>query len=85
MTISPCISICKKDPITGYCYGCCRTKEEIQKWKDNEASLEWKNKNLNEIQNRMSEWQLNRFKESYNYKCVHGISLIKKRKLEENK
>ena len=26
--ISPCISICKTDPVTGYCYGCARTDEE---------------------------------------------------------
>ena len=26
--ISPCISICKTDPVTGYCYGCARTEEE---------------------------------------------------------
>ena len=26
--ISPCISICKTDPVTGYCYGCARTTEE---------------------------------------------------------
>ena len=26
--ISPCISICKTDPLTGYCYGCARTDEE---------------------------------------------------------
>ena len=26
--ISPCISICKTDPVTGYCYGCARTNDE---------------------------------------------------------
>ena len=26
--ISPCVSICKTDPVTGYCYGCGRTNEE---------------------------------------------------------
>ena len=26
--ISPCISICRTDPVTGYCYGCARTNEE---------------------------------------------------------
>jgi len=25
---SPCISVCKTDPISGYCYGCGRTNEE---------------------------------------------------------
>ena len=28
MIISPCISICKTDPVTGYCYGCGRSNEE---------------------------------------------------------
>ena len=28
MIISPCISICKIDPSTGYCYSCARTNEE---------------------------------------------------------
>jgi predicted Fe-S protein YdhL (DUF1289 family) len=28
MIISPCLSICKTDPVTGYCYGCSRTNEE---------------------------------------------------------
>ena len=26
--VSPCISICKIDPVTGYCYGCARTNDE---------------------------------------------------------
>ena len=26
--ISPCISICKTDPRSGFCYGCARTDEE---------------------------------------------------------
>ena len=28
MIVSPCISICKTDPVTGYCYGCGRSNEE---------------------------------------------------------
>ena len=31
--ISPCISICKSDPKTGFCYGCARTDEEKKIWK----------------------------------------------------
>ena len=31
MIISPCISICKTDPQTGYCYGCARNNEETKK------------------------------------------------------
>ena len=30
-TISPCISICKTDPVSGFCYGCARTNEEKKK------------------------------------------------------
>ena len=32
--VSPCISICRTDPRTGYCYGCARTDEEKIIWKD---------------------------------------------------
>ena len=36
MIISPCISICKTDPVSGYCYGCARkTEEKINKFKPN--------------------------------------------------
>ena len=28
MIVSPCISICKTDPVTGYCYGCARSEDE---------------------------------------------------------
>jgi predicted Fe-S protein YdhL (DUF1289 family) len=77
-SISPCISICKTDPITGYCYGCARTNGEKKSWKDNNTKEEWKINNLNEIQARMSGWQLETFKESYRHKTEHGISLFKK-------
>ena len=85
MTISPCISICKIDPLTGYCYGCARTKKEMTIWKDEKTSNDWKKANLKEIELRMTGWQLKSFKVSYNYKCENGISLAKKRKLEEAK
>lgn len=29
---SPCISICKMDPVTGWCEGCWRTIDEIAGW-----------------------------------------------------
>jgi predicted Fe-S protein YdhL (DUF1289 family) len=29
---SPCISICRLDPATGYCEGCFRTLDEIAGW-----------------------------------------------------
>ena len=78
MTVSPCISICRTDPVTGYCYGCARSNEEKRIWKDPSTTNEWKNKNLEEIQNRMNGWQLESFKESYNHKVNTGISLFKK-------
>ena len=80
--ISPCISICKTDPVTGYCYGCARTNDEKKIWKNEDTTKEWKNKNLEEIKTRMQGWQLKTFKESYNYKLNNGISLFKK-KLQE--
>tara|TARA_B100000427_G_C15429024_1_gene559884 strand:+ start:448 stop:678 length:231 start_codon:yes stop_codon:yes gene_type:complete len=63
--ISPCISICKTDPVTGYCYGCGRTNEEKKMWKDEKTSNDWKNKNLQETLGRLSGWQLETFKTSY--------------------
>ena len=32
--ISPCISVCKTDPLSGFCYGCGRTNDEKLLWKD---------------------------------------------------
>ena len=78
MIISPCISICKTDPVTGYCYGCGRTNEEKMIWKKEDTSDEWKEINLKDIQERMNGWQLESFKESYNHKKSNGISLFKK-------
>ena len=78
MTVSPCISICRTDPVTGYCYGCARSNEEKRIWKDPSTTNEWKNKNLEEIQNRMNGWQLESFKESYDHKVNKGFSLFKK-------
>ena len=83
MIISPCLSICKTDPITGYCYGCARTNEEKKIWKDEKTTEEWKKNNLKEITKRMSGWQLESFKESYNYKIKSGISLFKKNLIQE--
>ena len=78
MIISPCISICKTDPVTGYCYGCGRTNEEKMIWKKEDTSDEWKEINLKDIQERMNGWQLESFKKSYNHKKSNGISLFKK-------
>ena len=68
MIISPCISICKTDPQTGYCYGCGRNNEEKKMWKLQETSDEWKKSNLKDIQARLGGWQLESFKDSYNHK-----------------
>ena len=66
--ISPCISICKTDRLTGFCYGCGRTNEDKRKWKDVNTEDIWKERNLIEIQNRLKGWQLESFKESYKNK-----------------
>ena len=78
MIISPCISICKTDPQTGYCYGCGRNNEEKKMWKLNETSAQWKQDNLINIQERLKGWQLESFKDSYKHKIENGISLFKK-------
>ena len=85
MIISPCISICKTDPITGYCYGCARSNDEKRIWKDENTTDEWKRKNLEEIQKRMAGWQLESFKESYKFKAENGISIIKQKKINNEK
>ena len=81
--ISPCISICRTDPVTGYCYGCARNNEEKKLWKDENTLNEWKEQNLKIIITRMQGWQLETFKESYNYKQNNGISLFKRSLLEK--
>ena len=81
--ISPCISICKTDPVSGYCYGCARSDEEKKKWKDEKTSEVWKIENIKELRYRMQGWQLNTFEESYKHKINEGISLFKKKLLED--
>ena len=83
MKISPCISICKTDPATGYCYGCGRNNEEKKIWKNDKTTTEWKIKNLEIIKKRLSGWQLESFEESYKYKINNGISLFKKNLINE--
>ena len=78
MVVSPCISICKTDPDTGYCYGCGRTDTEKIKWKSENTTEDWKKQNLKEIENRLSGWQLESFIKSYKCKVEEGISLYKK-------
>ena len=81
--ISPCISICKTDPVTGFCYGCARTDEEKKLWKNENTNNDWKSENLELITLRMKGWQLETFKESYDYKVNNGISLFKKNLLKK--
>ena len=83
--ISPCISICRTDPVTGYCYGCARTNKEKKLWKEEKTDEKWKQENLQLITTRMQGWQLETFKESYEHKKNKGISLFKKKLLEKNK
>jgi predicted Fe-S protein YdhL (DUF1289 family) len=83
MIISPCISICRTDPKTGYCYGCGRSNDEKKIWKNENTSDEWKKKNITEIKSRLNGWQLESFEESYDYKIKNGISLFKKNLKDE--
>ena len=76
--ISPCISICKTDPKTGYCYGCGRNNKEKKMWKLDSTTNQWKQDNLINIQQRLNGWQLESFKDSYKHKTENGISLYKK-------
>ena len=78
MIISPCISICKTDPSTGYCYGCGRNNDEKKLWKQDGTTDDWKQNNLETIRERLTGWQLDSFNESYEHKINNGISLFKK-------
>ena len=77
--ISPCISICKSDPKTGYCYGCARTDEEKKIWKNPGTANSWKEENLIILRNRMSETQLKTFNQSYNEKIEFGKMVYSKK------
>ena len=81
--ISPCISICKTDPSTGYCYGCGRTNDEKAIWKNEDTSNEWKLNQITEIKSRLSGWQLSSFEESYDFKQKNGVSLLKHKLLNK--
>ena len=80
--ISPCISVCKTDPVSGYCYGCGRSNDEKKIWKYENTLNEWKLANIKELENRLSGWQRNAFIDSYSSKKETGLSLIKKKLLE---
>ena len=82
--LSPCISICRTDPRTGYCYGCARTNEEKIIWKSENTKTSWKKENINILIQRMSGWQLITFKESYSNKIKTGLSLYKQSQTKIN-
>jgi uncharacterized protein len=82
MIISPCISICKTDPETGFCFGCARTLEEKKLWKDVKTADDWKNNNILDLKKRLFGKQLEYFNESYQHKIDYGISLYKKNNLK---
>jgi|TARA_X000000368_G_scaffold278602_1_gene221024 predicted Fe-S protein YdhL (DUF1289 family) len=73
------------DEDTGFCEGCARSSKEKILWKDKNTTDEWKTTNLIVIQKRMNTSMLKNFKESYEFKIKNGISLIKKKKLDEQK
>ena len=83
--VTPCMSVCKTDPISGFCYGCGRTDEDKKMWKDLETPNEWKINNLELLRTRLNGWQKDAFDKSYAYKKENGISLIKKKLLEQKK
>ena len=83
--VTPCISVCKTDPISGFCYGCGRSNEDKAFWKNPETSNECKMSNLKTIRNRLNGWQQEAFDKSYAFKKETGMSLIKKKLLEQKK
>ena len=81
--LSPCISICKSDPKTGFCYGCARTDEEKKVWKNPETTNSWKKGNLIALKKRMSETQLKTFNQSYEEKIEFGKMVYSKKLKKE--
>ena len=77
--ISPCISICKSNSSTGFCYGCARTEEEKKIWKNPETKNDWKKENLKVLISIMSASQLKTFNQSYNEKIKFGKLVYSKK------
>ena len=84
-TVTPCITVCKTDPISGYCYGCGRNNEDKKMWSDPNTSNEWKKVNLELIKSRLSDWQLVAWEKSYANKIETGNSLIKEKIINQKK
>lgn len=83
--ISPCISICKTDPLSGFFYGCGRTNQEKITWKNPDTQNFWKEENFKKLKERLSGWQKESFEKSYLCKEQTGISLFKKKSMESKK
>ena len=83
--ITPCISVCRSDPITDFCYGCGRTTEDKRIWNDPNTTNEWKKTNLKITRNRLQGWQQEAWDRSYNHKKDKGISLLKQNILNQKK
>ena len=82
---SPCITVCKSDPITDFCYGCGRTSIDKKMWNDPNTSNEWKKTNLELIRSRLSGWQQQAWDKSYAQKKETGNSLIKEKLINQKK
>ena len=82
--VSPCISVCKTDPVSGYCYGCGRSSDDKRTWKDENTTNEWKLNNIEDLKGRLKGWQLEAFKESYEHKIKTGIYIFKKNQIKTN-
>lgn len=50
---SPCIGVCRLDPLTKLCQGCFRTGEEISLWRD--ADDNWRRSLLERIAKRRAK------------------------------
>ncbi len=37
--ISPCITVCKTDPLTSFCYGCGRSTEDKKMWANENTTM----------------------------------------------
>ena len=49
---SPCMKICIFDQESGYCLGCSRTAEEVEKWGLPNTTNEWKQQNILDLKGR---------------------------------
>ena len=46
------MKICIFDQESGYCLGCSRTADEVEKWGNSDTTDEWKKENLQELRKR---------------------------------